>query len=557
MRPTQFNSRKRRPATVCLLLLAASSAPVWGKDVQGPVSGIWSRSESPYVVVGDCHVPPGQTLRILPGVEVRISQNYSLSVYGRLLVEGKPDSQVIFTAVEGQATPWGGLRFDSASDSSTIQDAVIERASVGLTLVGSRISLIRVTLRQNVNGVDCRDGSRVWISGSWFEGNTNRALWAHESYLSLRQCVVRGNATGGIESAVVLSSCRNAQVVQCEFFDNPTAAVEVDQGSSVLLAHNTVAYNEYGILLVRSDSCTVVSNAVCWNRTGIAIEEASPAIRFNDVWGNTENFYGAPSGVGELVTQNRNGTPCDLFGNISVDPGFQAPGGRVFLLLPGSPLVDAGDPANLARIWFSGTCPDIGAHELGLVVPVELVFFRWSRGRLEWRTESETNNWGFAIERSPDGSSWETIGFVPGQGTSSQPHHYTFVDPHPISGTVHYRLIQIDFDGRRTLQGSIQVTLSCSDDTGISVHPNPANPGTAVRIHLPAEWRETGSGQIEILDSCGRRVHLAALEAKAGRDVAFCWDGCDDRGQALPSGVYTVVLRIGDRRAMCKMTLLR
>ncbi len=67
---------------------------------------------------------------------------------------------------------------------------------------------------------------------------------------------------------------------------------------------------------------------------------------------------------------------------------------------------------------------------------------------LKWITASETNNKGFEIERSYDGSNFEQIGFEKGHNYSSETKEYTFIDKRPISGTCYYRLKQIDFDGR-------------------------------------------------------------------------------------------------------------
>ena len=49
---------------------------------------------------------------------------------------------------------------------------------------------------------------------------------------------------------------------------------------------------------------------------------------------------------------------------------------------------------------------------------------------LNWRTETEVNNYGFDIERSSSslGTSWETIGFIEGNGNSNSPKQYSFSD---------------------------------------------------------------------------------------------------------------------------------
>ncbi|MBU0519830.1 right-handed parallel beta-helix repeat-containing protein [bacterium] len=54
----------------------------------GNVSGTWTSTFSPYIVIGDITVPVGQTLSIEPGVEVRFDEATGLTVYGSLFADG-------------------------------------------------------------------------------------------------------------------------------------------------------------------------------------------------------------------------------------------------------------------------------------------------------------------------------------------------------------------------------------------------------------------------------------------------------------------------------------
>lgn len=84
-------------------------------------------------------------------------------------------------------------------------------------------------------------------------------------------------------------------------------------------------------------------------------------------------------------------------------------------------------------------------------MPVTLVSFNARTEnaivRLEWRTTSETDNAGFYIERSTDAFTWQDIGFVDGNATTSVVKDYSFRDEKPETGLSYYRLRQTDFDG--------------------------------------------------------------------------------------------------------------
>ena len=89
-----------------------------------------------------------------------------------------------------------------------------------------------------------------------------------------------------------------------------------------------------------------------------------------------------------------------------------------------------------AGIYAQDINPD---GELGnSIVPVELVSFSANVSNnsveLNWITATELNNSGFEIERSSHTersrsmTDWEIIGFVHGNGTTSETHSYSFVD---------------------------------------------------------------------------------------------------------------------------------
>ena len=86
-----------------------------------------------------------------------------------------------------------------------------------------------------------------------------------------------------------------------------------------------------------------------------------------------------------------------------------------------------------------------------------------------------------------------------------------------------------------------------------AARPNPFNPRTEIAFVAPGGGRV----QVRIYDLRGRRVRdLVDEDLGAGRHVRD-WDGRDDAGQALPSGVYFVRLGGGDASETMKLTLVR
>ena len=121
--------------------------------------------------------------------------------------------------------------------------------------------------------------------------------------------------------------------------------------------------------------------------------------------------------------------------------------------------------------------------EANLLLPVELVFFDAEAVDNQivftsWETASEINNSHFEVERSLNGSDFQGIGEVAGNGTSEQHHNYSLIDEQPFNGTTYYRLKQVDFDGSYQYSTVRQVYIEQS--TGIVLYPNPATE----RVHV-------------------------------------------------------------------------
>jgi len=88
-------------------------------------------------------------------------------------------------------------------------------------------------------------------------------------------------------------------------------------------------------------------------------------------------------------------------------------------------------------------------------------------------------------------------------------------------------------------------------------YPNPFNPSTTIRYSVP----ENGSGsspiRLEIFDLHGRLIRtLVDINQTVGNHAAR-WDGRDDRGLNLPSGIYLYRLRVNEVSIEKKMTLLK
>ncbi len=121
--------------------------------------------------------------------------------------------------------------------------------------------------------------------------------------------------------------------------------------------------------------------------------------------------------------------------------------------------------------------------ELTEIVPVELIsFYANTNGKevvLNWATATELNNYGFEIQRRVPESDFAKVGFVKGEGTTTNQKEYSYIDKYLVNGKYYYRLKQVDYNGSYEYSGVIEVDILIIDQYVLEQnYPNPFNPTT-------------------------------------------------------------------------------
>ena len=199
-------------------------------------------------------------------------------------------------------------------------------------------------------------------------------------------------------------------------------------------------------------------------------------------------------------------------------------------------------------------------------LPVELTSFTatstnsltWgSEVVLNWQTATEVNNYGFEVERARlrpkerdyAEASWETLGFVNGNGNSNSPKSYSFTDNSAISGKYSYRLKQIDVDGKFEYSDVAEVTIGAPGKFELlQNYPNPFNPTTQISFALPLAAKVN----LSVFNMLGQKVEeLANHTFEAGvHAVQF-------NAASYSSGIYFYKLTTGNFLQIKKMMLLK
>ena len=177
---------------------------------------------------------------------------------------------------------------------------------------------------------------------------------------------------------------------------------------------------------------------------------------------------------------------------------------------------------------------------------------------LHWQTQTEFENYGFEINRkwdvesvdNPTDTVWVNVGFINGNGTSTEPHNYEFEDNTvTYAGKYLYSIRQIDYDGAYFVYGPYEVMYQAPDKIELqNAYPNPFNPETII----PYEISKTANVRIEVFNTIGQKVStLVDKEHVAGTyKVVF-------NATRLSSGMYFIRMYSDGKIYMKKVMLVK
>ena len=181
--------------------------------------------------------------------------------------------------------------------------------------------------------------------------------------------------------------------------------------------------------------------------------------------------------------------------------------------------------------------------------------------RLEWKTSSEVNNYGYTVQRKGEGDPDFTDlpgAFVAGKGTTVEPQAYSYVDGSVAkAGSYSYRLKQQDLDGTVHYTQSVNINVMVTDVAEAAPkvfqlmqnYPNPFNPSTQVKFSVET----TGKATVKVYNMVGEQVAtLFDGTAEAGRYYVATFDA-----SRLATGIYFYRITTEKKNDVKKMLLVK
>tara|TARA_Y100001933_G_scaffold48751_1_gene47475 strand:- start:10541 stop:12112 length:1572 start_codon:yes stop_codon:yes gene_type:complete len=184
---------------------------------------------------------------------------------------------------------------------------------------------------------------------------------------------------------------------------------------------------------------------------------------------------------------------------------------------------------------------------------------------LQWGVASQSNNLGWEVFRSTDGRVFTKVSdMILGDGNSDEFKSYDFIDSNlPQVDVLYYYLNQIDLDGTTSRSQTVEVLLSPTAVAELALptvnalqqnFPNPFNPETMISFDLSGDQVVS----LTIYDMAGQVVRkLVDAQPMTVGSYKQMWDGRNNSGAKVGSGIYFYQLRAGDFIAKRKMTLLQ
>lgn len=187
----------------------------------------------------------------------------------------------------------------------------------------------------------------------------------------------------------------------------------------------------------------------------------------------------------------------------------------------------------------------------GGFLPVSMIDFTGvyrDNGKVEitWTTTFEENSDKFVVERSFDGTKWETVGSLKAQGTSSTKKLYSFIDEVGKNTAnrkdLYYRLKLADLDGKVNISRILVVRVYNTQSTKmISVSPNPAKNDIVATLQL----NQTSVVVLKVVNNTGVEMMRKTKKLEAGINKVMM-----DGTSQLKPGLYILEVIVNSKERM-------
>lgn len=212
--------------------------------------------------------------------------------------------------------------------------------------------------------------------------------------------------------------------------------------------------------------------------------------------------------------------------------------------------------------YNSGVAPDAEPPQVAVTNPLGgEVFYVDSEEAIEWVATDNVGVDSVSIYYSTDGGYTFPYTVATGEENDSL---YVWTIPDTPSDSCVVKVVAYD-SSLNSAEDVTEVLFSIQSSVGVGPvtevagfrllqnHPNPFNPSTRIDFVLD----ETARVRLKVYDVSGRVTRTLVDGTRTAGSHSVLWDGRDDAGRPLASGVYIYSLEAPGKSAVRKMVLLR
>ncbi|MFC1887500.1 right-handed parallel beta-helix repeat-containing protein [Candidatus Cloacimonadota bacterium] len=577
-------------------------------EVSGNQSGTWNSVDNPFEMIGDVVVPDGEMLQIEPGVELIAMGNYKITALGNVLAIGTEEDSIRFYGSNG--LDWGGLRFENESLQSELFYCRISNTDdtndYGIHSINSPIFIHYCFIDDHQKGVSFSGLSSS--NPSYMEIRHTRISNVEKSGITVVD-----------NSNVLIDSCEVTQCgLGSQFFGAIQLSLQSnDHNCSPTISNNHIHHNgKQGITMANLFNYnfmnpTITGNIVEYNLTGMYFYSAQGMVdnniirnnfipgdansgagvmlygssadgyfTNNEINGNFTGFYltaGATANIGNVY----NGSDLDDGYNYIHDNVDES--GNVYSIYNASDaevlaqnnLWDSADPLEIAETIIDVN--DIGSYGEVIFEPLYIYtippapenlyidFDGTGHLQLFWEFEEILGFDHFNIYSSYEfcflsdrNREFELV------GTSTIPE-FTYYDM-ILGGQYDFYVTAINIHNIESDSSNVVGFYYVGSEeeeipiieTSLSNFPNPFNPSTTIYLNFSNNLNEhKGISDIIIYNLKGQKVKSLPISSSQLPSPSVTWDGTDEDGNQVGSGIYFARLNVGERVMQKKMMLIK
>lgn len=150
--------------------------------------------------------------------------------------------------------------------------------------------------------------------------------------------------------------------------------------------------------------------------------------------------------------------------------------------------------------------------------------------QLNWSLGTESNVKQYEIERSSDGTDFESVGMLAFDAALNG--SYSWLDQVPVYGWNYYRIRAVDKDGNARYSSVVKVRYSNNITSAIGVYPNPV---TGKKLFIRFQNQPAGNYKVLVLNDAGQQMIVRDVDI-SGNDQTIRLDWNNN----WPHGIYTI-----------------